>query len=341
MGNTFQPEPRRRMSVSRLALQTAEPQCRRQSLHVVAALLVLCIVSTVGRAEDPADEQRFRPPPPIDTELSRTKDVSIIRIEESDEDDDIWDNHHGYWKHEQRDHRFGRLRVKDESLLQLLCGECRISPLRVFGGNRLPEGRYNVVIKGLPKTGSRAYAADQLSRALETSFDIKIVREVREIPVLTLMPLKEAAGNIGKKLENRKDDDHSQSVSTSSDGDGVTEVEYQGTLASFVEYLEDEIGEAVVNVIELSGQVTLKFDHETVPDVDDSDYDYYTAETLIELRRRRLEDIDRSLRKYGLTLCRTQQRVKGIFITPQRSQRSDETAQPIKQVAGTDADVVE
>ena len=106
-----------------------------------------------------ADERGIQPPPPIDTELSRVKNVSIIRIEESDPEDDIWDDRRDFWLHEQRDHRFGRLRVKDESLLQVLCGECRISPLRVFGGDNLPDGRYNVVVKGLPKADSRTYAA--------------------------------------------------------------------------------------------------------------------------------------------------------------------------------------
>lgn len=341
MGNTFRSEQRGRVSVSHLSSQVSKLRNNQLYRLAVAGLLMLFVFTIVGNADDRADEPGIQPPPLIDTELSRIKNVSIIRIEESDSDDDIWDNHHDFWKHEQRDHRFGRLHVKDELLLQLLCGECRISPLRVFGGEHLPDGHYNVVIKALPKSDSRNYAANQLSRALETSFDVKIVREVREIPVLTLMPLKEAAEKLRKSLKPSQDSDGSQSISTSSSGDGVTEVEYQGSLSSFVEYLEEEIGEAVVNAIQLSGQVTLQFDHETVPDIEESDYDFYTAETLTELRRRRLEDIDKGLRKYGLTLRCTQQRVKGIFISQQRGKTSDETAQPIKQVAGSIPEVVE
>ena len=305
---------------------------RRHRLCAVSGAL-LALVFTCGsvgglRGDDGVEESVIKPPPPLDTELSRIKNVSIIRIEETDPNDDIWEDRRNIWRFQHHDHRSGRLRIKAESLLEILCGEARLSPLRVFGGDELPLGRYNVVVKGLPQSDSRAYAVEQLSRAYEESFDVTIVHEIREIPVLTLRPAVGNVETLKEMLAPRNNSDGSQSISTSSGGDGVTDVEYQGSLASFAEYLEEELGEVVIDHSRVKGQVTLNFDHESVPNVDDAEYDYYTSATLTELRRRRLEDIDKGLRKYGLTLRRTRQRVKGLFITPGRPEAVTTAAAP-------------
>lgn len=296
---------------------------KRPVARVAFSLMLLLLIAPPLSSEETSPPTKERPLPAIDTQLSTVKGVSILRVEEADSDDDNFFS--------------GRQRQNDMPLLDTLSEYSRLSEMHIFGKEFLPGGSYRIVIKKGSTFGTRKKRYSKLATAYEAAFGIKIVREKRKTPIFVLLKPTKTSPQATKPLKKLGGSPSSTSISTSTGGEGVTEVVYTGSLKSFADYLEEEFGEIVINGTGINWRVKLEFDHETVPDEDDEEYETYDEKTINLFKARRLEDITAGLKKYGLDLKKSAREIDGIFISPDKSAASQDQ-KPQKDAPATKAD---